>query len=62
MKIFRFLHYGLAVVLILVGCKMLLSNFFKVPIHITLAAIAGVLVIAIALSMAFPESPEKSNT
>jgi hypothetical protein len=40
---------------------MLLSNFFKVPIHITLAAIAGVLVIAIALSIAFPE-PAESRT
>ena len=61
MKIFRFLHYGLAVVLMLVGCKMLLSNFFKVPIHITLAAIAAVLVLAVALSMAFPDQPDKSN-
>jgi predicted tellurium resistance membrane protein TerC len=51
----------LAVVLMLVGCKMLLSNFFKVPIHITLAAIAGVLLIAIALSIAFPE-PAESKT
>jgi predicted tellurium resistance membrane protein TerC len=50
------------VVLILVGCKMLLSSFFKVPIHITLAAIAGILVIAIGLSMAFPGSSQKSNT
>src|SRR5256885_359256 len=62
MKIFRFLHYGLALVLVLVGTKMLLSNFFRVPIHITLAAIAGVLLIAVALSMLFPQSPEKSNT
>jgi tellurite resistance protein TerC len=61
MKIFRFLHYGLAVVLVLVGCKMLLSSFFKVPIHITLAAIAAVLVLAVALSMAFPDQPDKSN-
>ena len=54
MKVFRFLHYGLAVVLVMVGLKMLLSNHFRVPIHITLAAIAGVLLIAIALSMVFP--------
>lgn len=61
MKIFRFLHYGLAVILVLVGLKMLLSNFVKVPIHITLAAVAGVLLIAVVLSILFP-APEKSNT
>ena len=55
MKIFRFLHYGLAVVLILVGGKMLASDYFKIPIHVTLGAVAGVLLISIALSMAFPE-------
>lgn len=59
MKIFRFLHYGLAVVLVLVGLKMLLSNFLRVPIHITLAAIAGVLLIAIILSTIIPPSEQQ---
>ena len=61
MKIFRFLHYGLAVILVLVGLKMLSSNFVKVPIHLTLAAVAGVLLVAVALSVLFPAPPEKSN-
>lgn len=54
MKIFRFLHYGLAIVLVLVGVKMVGSDYFKVPIHMTLGVVAGVLVISILLSMAFP--------
>lgn len=58
MKIFRFLHYGLAVVLVLVGLKMLLSKFVRVPIHITLSAIAAVLLVAIVLSIAFPHETE----
>ena len=62
MKVFRFLHYGLAVVLVLVGVKMMLSKFFRVPIHITLAAIAGILLIAIALSVAFPPKTGNQNT
>jgi TerC family integral membrane protein len=62
MKIFRFLHYGLAVILVLVGLKMLSSNFVKIPIHITLAAVAGVLLMAVVLSVLFPAAPEKSNT
>jgi tellurite resistance protein TerC len=54
MKIFRFLHYGLAIVLMLVGLKMVGSDYFKIPIHVTLAVVAGVLLISIALSLAFP--------
>jgi tellurite resistance protein TerC len=54
MKIFRFLHYGLAVVLILVGLKMLAADYFPVPIAATLAVVAGVLLISIAFSAAFP--------
>jgi len=53
MKIFRFLHYGLAVVLILVGLKMIAADYFPVPIAATLAIVAGVLLISIAFSAAF---------
>ena len=54
MKIFRFLHYGLAVVLVLVGLKMLLSDYFRVPITVTLAVVAAVLLVSIAISVAYP--------
>lgn len=54
MKVFRFLNYGLAVVLILVGVKMLAANYYKVPITVTLGVVAGVILISIATSMAFP--------
>ena len=54
MKVFRFLHYGLAVVLILVGLKMLAADYLTVPIVATLAVVAGILLISIALSVVFP--------
>lgn len=54
MKTFRFLHYGLAVVLVLVGVKMLTVDYFRVPISTTLPVIATVLLISILLSLAFP--------
>ena len=54
MKIFRFLHYGLAVILILVGLKMLASDHVRIPIHGTLAVIAGVLLASIVASLAWP--------
>jgi tellurite resistance protein TerC len=54
MKAFRFLHYGLAGVLIMVGLKMLTRDHFPVPITVTLGVVAGVLLTSIAISVAFP--------
>ena len=54
MKVFRFLHYGLALVLILVGAKMLAADYYRVPVAATLGVVAGVLLISIAASVAFP--------
>lgn len=56
MKAFRFLHYGLATVLILVGLKMLSSDYIRVPITATLGVVAGVVAISVAASVAFPAS------
>jgi len=53
-KIFRFLRYGLALVLILVGLKMLTAHYFRVPIAVTLGIVAGVLLTSMAISAAFP--------
>ena len=52
---FRFLHYGLAVVLVLVGVKMITADHFHIPITATLGVVAGVLLISVALSMLFPK-------
>jgi len=59
MKIFRFLHYGLAVVLILVGSKMLAADYFRVPISATLGVVAGVILISVAASVVFPDKSKK---
>ena len=54
MEMFRYLHYGLSLVLVFVGAKMLLSHYFEIPTHIALAAVAGVLAISVIASMANP--------
>lgn len=51
MKLFHYLHYGLAVILAFVGAKMLISDFYKVPIGLSLAVIAGVLAASILFSV-----------
>jgi tellurite resistance protein TerC len=54
MKLFRFLHYGLALVLILVGLKMVTADRFPISTLVTLAAIAGVLAVSVIASVAYP--------
>ncbi len=51
---FRFLHYGLAVVLVFVGVKMLISEFYKVPILASLGVIGVVILVSIIASIIFP--------
>jgi tellurite resistance protein TerC len=55
MEMFRYLHYGLSLVLISVGAKMLLSHYFEIPTPVALAAVAGVLAISVIASMANPK-------
>jgi tellurite resistance protein TerC len=59
MKIFRFLRYGLALMLILMGSKMLAADYYRVPVSVTLGIVAAVLLTAMAASVAFP-APKKS--
>jgi tellurite resistance protein TerC len=54
MKVFRFLHFGLATILMLVGLKMLFSDYIHIPITATLGVVAGVVAISVAASVVFP--------
>jgi tellurite resistance protein TerC len=47
----RFLHFGLAVILGFVACKMLLGNWIKVPVAVSLGFILLVIVAATAASL-----------
>ncbi|MEX1183698.1 MAG: TerC family protein [Gemmatimonadota bacterium] len=51
---FRFLKLGLSIVLVFVGTKMLIADFYKVPIGWSLAVIATVLTASVALSLLLP--------
>ena len=55
MQVFRFLPKGLAFMLILVGIKMLASDYYRVSTPITLAVMGSVLLISILASLV-PES------
>jgi tellurite resistance protein TerC len=53
---FHLLKYGLAVILVFVGAKMLLEPFLHVPILLSLAVIVTVLTGAIAASLIWPKA------
>jgi tellurite resistance protein TerC len=53
--LFHYLKVGLAIVLVFVGFKMLLSELYHIPITISLGMVAGILVLSIVLSLLFPE-------
>jgi TerC family integral membrane protein len=54
-SMFRFLHYGLAIILMLIGAKMLASHFYEPSLGITLGVVLGILAISVAASLAWPE-------
>src|SRR3989442_13285556 len=43
MELFHYLHYGLALILMFVGVKMLISSRYTIPIPLALAAVGGFL-------------------
>lgn len=48
---FRYLSKGLAIILMFVGVKMVIVDFYKIPIIIALLVIAVILIISVALSL-----------
>ncbi len=55
MGIFHYLSEGLAVILVFIGAKMLLSHFFVIPTAWALGVVAGILAISVVASLMFPE-------
>lgn len=57
---FRFLSYGLGLVLIFVGAKMLIHDWVDIPIELSLGIVLGILALAIVMSLLVPAPPEES--
>jgi TerC family integral membrane protein len=54
MEMFEYLHYGLATVLVFIGGKMLAAHYYEMPTVMALGVVAGILVISVLGSVAFP--------
>jgi len=57
MRMFYYLHYGLSLILVFVGAKMLLSDIYHMPASIALGTVGGILLISIIASILL--SPQK---
>jgi len=58
MKLFHYLNYGLAVVLMFIGAKMLVAFRYQVPTWAALMVIAVVLGLSVLASVVFPQKEE----
>jgi tellurite resistance protein TerC len=58
---FDFLHYGLSVILGFVGVKMLISEWYTVPVSITLTVVVTVLCTSLLISLLLRKKPKGPN-
>ena len=58
MKRFHLLHYGFAMIVIILGTKMLVSDFFQIPISVSLILIVFILMVAVIASILRPRKAD----
>jgi tellurite resistance protein TerC len=61
MRLFHYLHYGLSAILVFVGVKMLLGDFYKIPVGLALGVVAAILIISIVASIVLPRKEETGS-
>src|SRR5215467_5814066 len=60
LNIFEYLHYGISLVLIFVGIKMLLAHVFPIRTEVSLAVIGAILLVTIVISALHEEKKPDS--
>jgi tellurite resistance protein TerC len=60
MGLFRYLGFGLALILVFIGAKMLLTEICHIGIGPSLGVIGGVLAVSVAASLLLPAKPEST--
>jgi len=57
LSFFRFLKYGISIILLFIGVKMLISGFLYIPVEISLLVILSVLALSVIASLVIKEVP-----
>ncbi|AHJ98611.1 TerC family protein [Hymenobacter swuensis] len=55
MRLFHYLHYGLSLILIFIGGKLLATEFLHIPMGISLGVVGLILTGSVGLSLLFPK-------
>jgi tellurite resistance protein TerC len=58
MQMFHHLHYGLSFILIFIGIKMLIVDFYHIPILVSLGVVGGTLILSVIASIIWPHPEE----
>jgi len=58
MDLFHYLHYGLAIVLMFIGAKMLASHYYEVPTEWALGTVVVVLLVSVLASLMNPQKTQ----
>ena len=59
LPLFHFLHYGLSFILAFIGVKMLISEFYKIPIVVSLLLIFSAVFISVVASLLVKKKPSQ---
>ena len=59
MRLFHHLHYGLSLILVFIGGKILLESVVPIPMPVALGVVGGLLVLSVAASLLWPKKTRK---
>lgn len=55
MRLFHYLHYGLSLILVFIGVKILLENIYPISMPVALGVVGGLLVLSVLASLIWPK-------
>ena len=58
MRVFHHLHYGLSLILVFIGAKILLESVFPIPMPVALGVVGSLLVLSVLASVIWPKKKE----
>ncbi|SMB97864.1 Integral membrane protein TerC [Hymenobacter roseosalivarius DSM 11622] len=61
MRLFHYLHYGLSLILIFIGFKLLVTDYLHIPMALSLGVVGFILAVSVVVSLLFPKKEEEDT-
>ncbi|GAB3589712.1 TerC family protein [Hymenobacter daeguensis] len=58
MRLFHYLHYGLSLILVFIGAKILFEHIYPIPMPVALGVVGGLLALSVLASLLWPKKEE----